>query len=343
MEPVATDSPGGPAPACTVVVEVLDDRGRVRARERIVLDEERRRFTAGRSMDADIVLDDPYAAALHAQFELSADGRLRVTDLDSVNGLVLDGRRVHRARNLELRDGLVQAGRTTLRIRLPGEPLAPERPDHAGRAGRKVRGLALAGAVFCTLFVFYQSWVDAPRDPLAAAAAALSGAVFFAAGWVAIWSLLSRVLQSEWRIQAHSAVFLCVVAGLLVADLAIDLAWFAFALPPWPLRNVLLAIVAGAVALYWHLGYAFSLRARTAAVWAIVLPALIGGSGAWVQARNQAHNVNLIGEREELFPYAFRLRAGESTEACFNAAALLREAADRRMREMPKDDVDDSD
>ena len=71
-----------------VLVEVLDQHGHVQQHERIHLTAERRRFTAGRSASADVTLDDPYAAALHASFEVTGDGRILVDDLSAANELV---------------------------------------------------------------------------------------------------------------------------------------------------------------------------------------------------------------------------------------------------------------
>ena len=62
----------------SVVIEVLDRHGRVQQRERVQLTAERRRFTAGRSAAADVILDDVYAAPLHAGFEITPDGRILV-------------------------------------------------------------------------------------------------------------------------------------------------------------------------------------------------------------------------------------------------------------------------
>lgn len=328
-------------PPETVVVEVLDQHGRVRQRERITLTPDRRRFTVGRSAAADVMLDDIYAAALHAAFEVTSGGRILVDDLDSVNGIVVEDKRSHGVKGLPLTTGELQLGRTTLRLRLAAEALAPERPDHAGRSGRSIGRIAVAAIAASILFVIYFSWLGAPRDLATTAAAALTTSLSAAASWIAIWALLSRVIQGEWRVEIHAAIFFCVAAALLLFDSLRDIVWFSLALPSGVVFDLLLGMVAVALALYLHLTYASNLKARSAALGAILLPLLIGGSGAWVQARNQARDVNHIGVREQIYPPALRLRAGSSLESYFDGAPELKTAAEKKRRAMPSDELEE--
>ena len=328
-------------PPETVVVEVLDQHGRVRQRERIALTPNRRRFTAGRSAEADVMLDDIYAAALHAAFEVTADGTILVDDLNSINGIVVDDKRSHGVKGLALTADKLQLGRSTLRVRLAAETLAPEKPDPAGRSGRSIGRIAIAAIAACILFVIYFAWLGAPRDLATTAAAALTTSLSAAAGWIAIWALLSRVMQGEWRVEIHAAIFFCAAAGLLLFDSLRDIVWFALALPSGVVFDLLLGMAAVALALYLHLTYASNLKARSAMLGAILLPLLIGGSGAWVQARNQERDVNHIGVREQIYPPALRLRAGSSLESYFDAASDLKTAAEKKRRAMPSDEADD--
>ena len=157
-----------------------------------------------------------------------------------------------------------------------------------------------------------------------------------------MWALLSRVMQGEWRVEAHAAIFFCVAAGMLMIDSLRDIVWFALALPLGGVLDILLGTAAVAVLLYLHLTHASNLKPRTAALGAILLPVVIGGSGAWVQARNLERNVNHIGVREQLYPPALRLRAAGTLDRYFEASAGLREEADKKRRAIPADDGDDS-
>ena len=69
----------------------------------------------GRSPDADISIDDPYASEFHARVGLS-DGKVVVHDLGSTNGTYVNGRRVTSPTTVS-RGDTVQIGKTTLEVR----------------------------------------------------------------------------------------------------------------------------------------------------------------------------------------------------------------------------------
>jgi hypothetical protein len=69
----------------------------------------------GRSPEADIVIDDPYASEFHLRLVASEDG-LTLHDLGSTNGTYLNGRRVTAPAELRRGDA-VQVGKTVMEIR----------------------------------------------------------------------------------------------------------------------------------------------------------------------------------------------------------------------------------
>ncbi|MFF3393210.1 FHA domain-containing protein [Streptomyces sp. NPDC002669] len=102
------------------------------------------RIRIGRSVDADVPLDDPDVSRLHCAVTVSADGRVSVADLGSTNGTLLDGAEV-RDRPVRLKPGaLLRLGESTLRL-APGAPgpALPTAPDGEGHL--RVSGTA-AGA-----------------------------------------------------------------------------------------------------------------------------------------------------------------------------------------------------
>lgn len=324
-----------------VVVEVLDSHGRVHARERLSLSADRRSFSVGRSTAADVMLDDPFVAALHVAIEVTPEGLFRATDLGSVNGIIIKAKRHRHAQGVELPDGLLQVGRTHLRVRTLREVLAAEKPDHAAgdsRAGR----IAFSGALACALFIGYYSWLTAPWDPATVIAISVMKVLPVAGMWIAVWALLSRVIMGEWRWMTHAAILFGVFAGVLVLDSVLDMAWFAFALPQWPWRDPLLLIATAALALYWHLTQASTMKQRTAALVAVLLPAVAIGTTTWATARGQNRNVNFIGAGVKLYPPALRLREGGTLDAYFTEAARLRNSADQRRKAMPREEGDET-
>jgi pSer/pThr/pTyr-binding forkhead associated (FHA) protein len=72
-------------------------------------------LTFGRSDDADVLLDDPYASEFHLRFSAEED-RLVLQDLGSTNGTYLNGRRVTAPVTVAKGDA-VQVGKTVMEIR----------------------------------------------------------------------------------------------------------------------------------------------------------------------------------------------------------------------------------
>lgn len=92
--PLGTDAAVTPRPA-SIDLEIIE-RGRSRRVE------VRAPFVVGRATDADILLMDPEASRHHARFE--SDGKaVFVTDLQSSNGIYLNGQRV--TDSIEVRAG----------------------------------------------------------------------------------------------------------------------------------------------------------------------------------------------------------------------------------------------
>jgi hypothetical protein len=69
----------------------------------------------GRSDQADIPLDDPYASEFHLRLNYR-EGRLVLTDLGSTNGTYVNGRRVTSPVDLSRGDA-VQVGKTVMEVR----------------------------------------------------------------------------------------------------------------------------------------------------------------------------------------------------------------------------------
>lgn len=320
------------------LIECLDARGRVLSRERFVLDGERRTITIGRSVAADFHLDDEHVAPMHAEVKVSPEGRILLSDLGSLNGIVIGSANYRGARELPT-DGTFQLGRTLIRVRTSYDPVAPERQHHHHAASLLAHPLWLAavGAVLTLAQLAYSSWLSAPRDLAGSIASSLATAALLVAIWVGVWALLTRVIRGEWRWQSHLAISL-LVAGLVMAiDGLLDFGWFALALPRWGMREEWLLIVAFAVALYLHLVNASTMAARRAAFAAVLLPALIGGAGAWYMQRSNDRDVNGIDGFERLYPPSVRLRRAQGVEDYFRGAAALRQAADRK-RQAAQDD-----
>jgi pSer/pThr/pTyr-binding forkhead associated (FHA) protein len=327
----------------TVLVEILGQHGHVQLRERIVLRNGQRTFSIGRSMKADVTLDDDYVAAMHALVEITTDGTIRVRDLGTVNGVVVAGKRCHGSQDLEVADGLLQIGHTRLRVRTIHETLRPEKSDQLRPSSilRDPAWVAGVSALVSGVQLAYASWLGAPRDLTTVIVTALISGALAAGAWVAFWALLSRVMQGEWRWLRHAAIFLGIVAVFVALNGILEMGWFVFALPQWNTRTAWVGAVALGCALFLHLIYASNLTVRRAALMACIIPALSGGTGQWVQARHQMRDVNYIAASVRIYPPLLRLRATGTIESYFDSAATLRDAADKTRKAIRAEDEDD--
>lgn len=69
----------------------------------------------GRSPDADVLIEDPYASEFHLRLQ-ARDGKLLLSDLGSTNGTYVNGRRVTVPVELRIGDA-VQVGKTVMEVR----------------------------------------------------------------------------------------------------------------------------------------------------------------------------------------------------------------------------------
>ncbi len=69
----------------------------------------------GRSEEADVFLDDPYASTFHMRLTME-EGSLTVADLGTTNGTYVNGRRVTTPMTLSTGDS-VQVGKTIMEVR----------------------------------------------------------------------------------------------------------------------------------------------------------------------------------------------------------------------------------
>lgn len=328
----------------TALIEILDSHGRVHWRERVALTAEKRQFCIGRAIDTDVTLDDAYAAAHHVEIEVTPDGKLLASDLDTHNGVVIGGKRHHGAKRIEVPDGLLQVGRTRLRIRTTHDTLPQEKADQLRPASvlHNPAWIAGLGAVAGVTQLLYSNWLGAPRDLTSVVVTALISALAAAGVWIAFWALLSRVILGEWRWLRHTAIFLGVAVVFYAVNGLLDLSWFAFSLPHWANRATWAGAIGFACALFLHLINASNVTPKRAALLACIVPVLSGGASLWVQERSQMRDVNYIGTGLRIYPPALRLTGAVTVDNYFATAAQLRGAADKKRKAMPTDE-DESD
>lgn len=215
-------------------VEVLDRRGRVRARQPIL----ELPAAIGRDYHNAVILDDRWASAVHARLTRGADGRLILEDADSENGLFRAGGGAP-VRQVPV-DGatVVRMGRTFLRVVDPATSVPP-----ALRYGARLPGLdgwletplvAFTGAALVAGAAAWQAWIG-HGDP--SDASNIVGATMTALGalalWAGVWAFAGRGAAPGGRFLGHVAV--AAAAALSLLGILTGAEYAAFLWPGAPL------------------------------------------------------------------------------------------------------------
>jgi hypothetical protein len=209
------NEPGPALPARLALLEVIGRDGRVAQ----ALDVRHWPLTLGRSLAADVVLDDPHVAALHATLHAGDDGRLTLEVGDTGNG-VREGRRVHaRGSRVAVPAGGAswQIGGLTLRLRTPDETLAAEQPLAREPAGGP-RWLLLA-AVTLAVLALGNHWLS--LDPGSEAMDWLplvAGLPLVLGLWAGFWALASKLFQHRFEFMPHLRLALPVALAVEALD-----------------------------------------------------------------------------------------------------------------------------
>lgn len=238
---------GSAADARLGVVELLDRDGGVAHRIAV----SRWPVTIGRSIDCDVILDDPHAAPRHATIERpDPAGAPRLHIGESLNGARLRGRLLGAGESVALGSGSEwQLGRTRMRLRLAGETLAGEEPLAIVPPGRGRR--AAFGMLLLVLWLLGARWLQSdPGDPLSGYLPALVTVPAALGAWSFVWALGSKLFTRHFDFVAHLQLALGVLLLSLLLDAALPLAAFALSWE-WLTRSEELLTLALGCGLVW--------------------------------------------------------------------------------------------
>jgi hypothetical protein len=266
------------------LIEWLDAEGQVRLVHRV----HQWPVRVGRALDNDLVVDDPHVAAHH--FTLQADeAAIEVANVpgqtphpvplslmvgSTINGVTrVSGdlrRHAQAGETLAVTGGQVlQCGGVNLRLRLPGEVLAPEVMLPPMRLHQPWL-MPLLALLWLALLVVTQwietqpgtAWLDAFIPVLAAPLVLVL--------WAAFWALLSKLFRGHFAFALHLRMALPWVLGLSLLEPLLHHAAFALSWPALSRVSTWLE-VAGLCTLVWqHLATVLPKR-RMHMAWACAL------------------------------------------------------------------------
>lgn len=317
-----------------ILVDVFDAHRVLVSRQRLPLALGGPPLVIGRDVACDVVLDDPYVAARHAQLTLDAQGAVLISDLGTQNGLILRGERLRGARSVPLGSDPVRIGHSTVRVRAASQALPPELPDRESlRARQREYALAACAGLACIAFAIWMAWLGAPESlPIAASANVVAGLLVLAP-LLAFWTVLGRTRRSRGRFSRQAAITLIAAAACLWLNWASGIAAFATGVRSFRVLGVVLQLAIVMIAVYLHLRTVSWLPRLQVAVLAIVVPiAGIWGYGWYVQ-QQRARDVNELAAVGRMAPPAWSHTAGIPLDAFLEQSLAVRDAADARRAE----------
>lgn len=325
MESVAAVQQEPESSAAARVKAVLEVHERSGAlRERVRINGEVLRI--GRALDNDLVLEDPYVCAHHAELRWGGDGWTLV-DLDSVNGLRLADSHQRLDRIALSGPTEIRVGHTALRYRSCDEAIVDALKDPTG--GRWATLLpripvALGTAALAALLIALQQHLNQVEhsDWLPAIAGSVTS-VSTLVMWALAWGLVNRVFAHRLNYAAHLSIGALCMIGALLLNTLVEYALFALSGDGLePALGTLTLFGFLAVALWGHLGViSHGSGVRRAIVAASVSVLLYLVFTLPQQARDDYRSNPQFSVL--LKPPAFQLSSGLSTDHFYTRAAQL--------------------
>lgn len=262
-----------------VFVEILDRRGRPKSRSRCTS----LPISIGRAYTNDVIVDDRYVSPDHLRVTIGEDGRLVAVDLQSLNGLYVNGHPARRP-NVVIEPGLkLRIGETVLRFVDAADPVAP-----AKLMARQSRGLlyqlnrmvvALSVVAFSLFALVFDRYLELYQElDWGDFLGPLVGIVVGFLIWAWVWSFSNRLVSHRFDFLRHLS-FLCFMI-LVVLVLQPVCEYVQFLSPAEPFSLVFGYLAYGTwlmVLLAGHLSIIGSLAHRKLRAWAFAVAATVMG------------------------------------------------------------------
>jgi len=282
----------------------------------------------GRSLESDVIVDDPYVAANHLEIRMGNDGALEVADLDSLNGTSRIGRSERistiRANNADV----FRIGQTQLRIRLSGQGVPPEMPLPQRTWGR--HPFVLVGAV-CILvgFIAWEQYVNTFSTDKSKIYSEPLWLFLILLAWSAIWSLVCHILHGRGNFIAHGIVVFLGFSSIYIVSTLTDYLNFAFDLHGFDYAWDFCMTVVIAGIFYKHLNMTVRLSKKILVVSSVFLAAILYGGFEGLPAIKNGDKTGLQSYDNSIKPSAFLLTQGVSPEQFVDLSKQLKAKVDK--------------
>jgi pSer/pThr/pTyr-binding forkhead associated (FHA) protein len=226
-EPDGSGGAASPRGDDAIWVEILSRHREIAARFRIAGPEVR----IGRGYGNEVVVDDPYVAARHLRVFRDDAGQLIAEDLDSANGMFLDGGRTRLARIIVDGKRPIRIGQTYVRVRDADHAVEPERVAKPALATWPVVAAVALGMTILAIDEL-NVWLTQTAGPKASnylsPLLTISSAILV---WVGLWSVLARIFSGRSRFLPNLLIAMLGVLALSLYNEFAQVAAFAWT---WP-------------------------------------------------------------------------------------------------------------
>lgn len=319
-----------------IVIEVLNRLGKVTARTQHATFPVR----IGRAYDNnDVILDDEYVSPSHASLEMDEEGRIRIIDLNSENGLYLMPAKNRIAQTIIDQEGLFRLGHTTLRIRTDAFVVTPTKADteyllnvlQAFNDKWTAAGIMVLTVIWVGFEVYWNSFTKSDWGELSMF---LIWTIVIVTVWAGSWSLMSKISQHHYNFRVHSSIACLALLASSVFDVIYEYYAFAFSggwsslILWWGGYSVLLGVL-----LLGHLRLCTAMDSKRLALNAGgVAVGIMGVMGfSWSIGSSQFFSV--MSYQGELKPPAFQVTESLTLDEFFSQSERLKKKIDVGIRE----------
>lgn len=294
--------------------------------------------TIGRSLAADLVIDDPHLAPEHLRIARDESGQVRVEVLDTANGIRQKRQDYRRGEQFEWQPGQPLAlGRLHFALRLADQPLAPEQPLPRFAWSSL---LVTLGLIFVLLGLELAALSLQAAEPSAFARQLPAGALAIVGSlllWGGLWALATKIFSGRLQFWRHVRV----AAGGFIASRVIGtlahLAAFAFSWENLARFDSLLLVLVGSATVFLHLAIIAPQRrgllaGLLAGALLLGIPAVLGTQ--WLQNKRLSGNLYL----SSLFPPAWRIAPTVPVSQFLQEAQSLKQKLDERVQDKEDED-----
>ena len=310
-----------------IIVEVLDRFGKIRERHRIV------EFPCriGRGYHNDIILDDPYVSASHAELILDGNHNIILNDTASDNG-VYNTHPVERIDTAMVQDNQrVRIGHTDLRFRSPQfavKDTVKERSKPHGTLAQLglISLLPLVWIVIAGLLL-WNTYLEQAIIEVTFGQVLYKTMPFliFLPLWAFAWSVVSKIVTHRFYYRQHAIWVSSVFIAIYLFELALQYLEFMSGIDFLSDRITLFSdIIFIALLFYGHLQYSTTYSKRKAAAIGTIIGVLLTSTIQLSSYLGQAEFSNIPQFSGILKPPVFVLQQGKSIEAFFADSAEVK-------------------